>query len=104
MVEILSGASVNLCQNILKRFGFLFCKLAWIMRQLRAMLIIFDQFLSKLCSGKDYIRKTRIDGGPRHAVIFRLIRVLDHDQPTPLLNVFETHRAICSSTGENDRD
>lgn len=46
MVEILTGAGLDLCQNILKRFGFLLRELARIMRQLRAMLNIFDQFLS----------------------------------------------------------
>ena len=91
MVEILSGASVDLCQYMLERIGFLVRELARIMRKLRAMLNVFDQFLRELRGRQDHICKPGIDGSLRHAVIFRLIRLLDHDEPASLFDILEAH-------------
>ncbi len=88
MVEILPGAGLDLCQNTLKCFGFLLRELSRVMRQLRAVLNIFNQFLSELCSGKDHVCKTCIDGRQGHAVVFCLIGVLDHDRPPRSLTSF----------------
>src|SRR5215217_9042291 len=58
----------------------------------------------QLCSRQNDIHQSCSESGARHAVILSILWLLDHYYPPDFFNIFDSDRAICATTGEDDRN
>ena len=83
-------------------FHLLVRQFVCVQRQRRLELDVFHQFLCQFLHRQDDICQTRGDGSQRHASVFCLVRVLNHQQPAFLLDGFDSHRAVCPAARKYD--
>ena len=88
------GAGMHVGQNALESLYFRFRQLPGVMRHVRVVTAIFAQFGGQLSGREDHVGQAGAQGGARHAVIFGIFRLLDHDQAAHLLDILDAHRAV----------
>ena len=102
LAEVMPCAGMDISNEAPYLLLLLFAKFFCVGRQRRTEPGIFHQLYCDFFYGQDHVCKSSGDSSSRHAVVFCLVRMLDHEQSTLFFDRLDSHRAIRPAAREDD--